>query len=177
MNQEPWADQPNYNLAQDDKNEVVELDLTKYGNLEINSGGSKPDFKVVTKVKVVKATLRTTTDRRTEKTRDGKDQSYYPVFLNLEFSYMNNGAELKTFESFSGGRLFVSDESGANRFWVGENSGLGKVKKLVEENNPNYSGEIKQIPEFLQGREVGIKTEKTEVAGKQFTKNNIKVIY
>jgi len=155
--------------------DTVELDMKKFGTLEINSGGNKPKFDIVTKMDIISAVLKTTPDRVTRPTRDGSNQTYYPVFLTVEFAY-SDGKETKSmFENYGSGRLFVSNTDGST-FWVGENSALGKLKKLLEENF-EFGGTLSELPSIIKGVSVGVMTEKSTVGGKVFVKNIIKVFY
>lgn len=152
--------------------ESVELDLDKYGAMEVHSGGGKPEFAKLTKMKVKSAVLMTMPERKQEKDKKGNMQTYYPVFLKVTCDF--NGSEI--YENYGGGKLYVSDKNGESRFWLGENSAFGKLKSLVEDNF-EFSGILKDIPELLSDQEVGVKTEATNVSGIEYRKNIIQVFY
>ena len=150
----------------------VELDMKKFGDMEISSGGTKPIFEKITKALVISATLKTTPEKRESEDRDGNKQTYYPVFLNVVFNV--DGKE--AFENYGGGRLFVSETDDTKRFWLGKDSALGKIKKMLEDNF-DFKGTIKEIPKLMLGQNVGLKTEEITVAGKVFVKNQIQQFY
>ena len=161
--------------TQEESQRSVELDLNKFGGMEIQQGGSKPFFEKVTRMSIKSAVLKTTPDKVTKQTKDGQDQTYYPVFLALEFAYKDNAEEKVTYENYSGGRLFVSEKEG-NRFWVGNDSALGMLITILKENF-EFAGTIKEVPSLIRGKEVGVKTEEATVAGKKYQKNRIKAFY
>jgi len=152
--------------------ENVELDLNEYGDIEIKSGGSKPIFDKITKALVLTAVLMTNKERKEEKSKEGKMMVFYPVYLKCSFNV--EGKEV--FENYGGGRLYVSDKKEENRFWLGENSALGKLKQIIADNK-DFKGSLKEISPLLIGEQVGIKTEVTTVAGVDYPKNVIKQFY
>lgn len=156
--------------------ENVSLDLNQYGDVGISSGGSKPIFEKITKASVVTAELMTTKDRQTQKDKDGKDQTFYPVFLKVTYSVELDGEMKETYENYGGGRLFVSETDGSKRFWLGETSALGKLKQQLEDNF-DFKGTLKEIPALMKGVSVGLKTETFTVAGKEYKKNMVEVFY
>lgn len=160
------------NETKEVKQESVELDMNKYGEIPISSGGTKPVFEKITKALVLSAVLKTTPERRTIKDKEGNDQTYYPVFLSVNYNV--DGTEV--FENYGGGRLFVSETNESKRFWLGEGSALGKIKKMIEDNF-NFSGTLKEIPDIVKGQSVGLKTEEIVVAGKKYVKNMIQTFY
>ena len=151
----------------------VALDLNEYGDMEIYSGGSKPVFEKITKATVVNAEMKTTPERIESTDKEGKKQTYYPVFLNVEYKLEDGNT---TYENYSGGRLFVSETDKSKKFWLGESSALGKLKKLIEDNF-EFKGSLKELPEKIINQSVGIKTETLQVAGKEYKKNIIEVFY
>jgi len=152
--------------------ESVELDLSRYGNLEVHSGGNRPEFAKVTRMKVKAATLMTTRDRKFDKKNDGSEQAYYPVYLKV--TYAHEGQEF--FENYGGGKLYVSDKKAEARFWVGNKSALGELRAKLEEYF-EFSGSLKELPGMILGKEVGVKTEVSSVSGVEYKKNIIQVFY
>lgn len=161
--------------APENKSQSVEIDMDKFGELDIQRGGGKPEFEKITQAKVVSAVLKTTSEKVERMTKAGEKQTYFPVFLNVEYMYKEKDEEKTTFERYGGGRLFTSEKEGS-RFWVGQTSALGQLITLVEENF-DFKGTIKEIPDVINGKNVGIKTEESEVGGRKFKKNIIKVFY
>ena len=153
----------------------VELDLDKFGELGIAQGSSKPEFKKVTEVEIVNATLKTAPERKEVETKAGKKQSFYPVFLSVEYEFQHEGAPATTYENFGGGRLFSGGGS-PTRFWVGEKSALGSLISLLKDHF-DFSGTIKEIPELIKGKKCGVITEHGKIGSNEYTKNIIKVFY
>ena len=164
------------NQETEHKSESVALDLNEFGNLEISSGGSKPTFDKITKASVVAAELKTTPEKKEDKTKDGQVQTYYPVYLSVTYSVEIDGQLKEIYENYSGGRLFVSESDNSKRFWLGEKSALGKLKKVLEKYL-EFKGTLKEIPELMKNKTVGIKTETSTVAGTEYKKNMIEVFY
>lgn len=154
----------------------VDLDLDKFGGTEVKQGSTKPVFEKVTAATVLDAKLRTTSERVERETKAGESQVFYPVFLSVTMQTRVEGNQTDLYENFGGGRLFVSESKGEKRFWVGENSALGRVLKLLKDNF-DFKGTLKEIPALLLGKKVGIKTEETKVQDKIYTKNMIQVVY
>jgi len=152
--------------------ENVELDLEEYGKIEIKSSGSKPIFEKITKGLVLSAVLMKNKERKEETNKDGKIMSFYQIYLKCTFNV--EGKEV--FENYGGGRLYVSDKKEETRFWLGENSALGKLKQIIADNK-DFKGSVEDITPLLIGQTVGIKTEVTNVSGKDYTKNVIKQFY
>lgn len=177
MAQEVIGEEPVQAESQEEQqSQSVELDLEKFGNMEIQQGGSKPTFDKVTEAKIVAATLRTTPDRVEKATKAGEKQVFYPVFLQVEMEYNDGSETKKAYERYGSGRLFISETDQTKRFWVGNNSALGHLVRLLEDNF-DFKGTLKEIPELILNKKVGIKTEKGEVGGNEYQKNVIKVFY
>ena len=174
-NENVQEEQVSNEKQQNQNEENIDLDMNEFGDLDISSGGGKPVFEKITKATVLTAELKTTPDRKTE-TKDGKTQSYYPVFLKVSYSAEIDGELKETYENYGGGRLFVSETDNSKRFWLGETSALGKLKKELEDNF-DFKGTLKEIPELMKGATVGLKTETTNVAGKEYKKNMVEVFY
>jgi hypothetical protein len=151
-----------------EQTENVELDMKEHGDMEISTGGSKPVFEKVTKGVVINATMMTTKDRQESKDKEGNVQAYYPVYCKVEYSIDDQNY----FENYGGGKLFLSESDKSKRFWVGQDSALGKLKSKLEEYF-EFKGTVGEIPKLLIGKQVGIKTESTTVAGKEYKKNII----
>jgi len=159
--------------------ESVDLDLEKYGKMTITQGGSKPQFDKITPMVVVAARLKTTPERKTKKDNTGKDQTYYPIFLQVEYEYKIGKEEMKkTYENYGEGRLYTSttNENQDDKFWVGEQSALGKLKKLVQENF-EFDNTLVQLQNLVVGKKVGVITESGKVGDKEYSKNIIRVFY
>jgi len=152
--------------------ENIELDLTKYGQIDIESGGTKPIFDKITKGVVKSAVLMTSKERREEKNKEGKTMVYYPVYLKCQFDV--DGKEV--YENYGGGKLFVSDTKEETKFWLGDNSALGKLKQIIADNK-DFNGTLQEIPKLLIGEQIGLKTEYLTVAGTEYVKNTIKQFY
>jgi hypothetical protein len=154
----------------------IDLDMDKFGNIEISKNGNKPIFSKRTPVTFINAKLRTTKETVTKKDKNDNDQTYLPVFLSIGFEYKENNEIKKGFENYGGGRLFNSEINEKTNFWVGKNSALGKLIKLLEETY-NFNNTIMEIETLLCGKQGEILSETISVAGDEYTKNIIKVLY
>lgn len=150
-----------------------ELDLKKYGDMPVSVGGGKPTFEKVTKMVVTKCSLMMG-DEKTQAKKDGTPDKFRPVHLNVEYSY-DDGK--KAFENYGGGKMYLSDsDSSKNKFWVGEGSALGKLISKLNDTF-DFKGRISEIPGFVQGKVVGVKTEVMTVGNNEYQKNIIQVFY
>lgn len=152
--------------------ENIELDLNEFGDMNIQSGGSKPTFDKITKAIVKEAILMTTKDRKETTDKQGNKQTHYPVYMRVVYDVDGN----EVYENYGGGRLFVSESTKEKKFWLGEQSALGKLKKQLEDNF-DFKGTLKEMPILVKGKSVGIKTTKQTVAGNTYIKNLIEVFY
>lgn len=148
----------------------VELDMKSFGDMAIVGGGSKPEYEKLTTATVKSAILMTTKEKQTMVDKKQKNQTYYPVYMKVIYDV--EGSEV--YENYGGGKLFVSEENNEKRFWLGDNSALGKLKNILEKNF-DFSGTIKEIPKLVIGKQVKIRTTESEVAGKIYKKNLIEV--
>ena len=161
-----------------DKPKSKEFDFAKYGDIKIDSGGSKPVFERVSEAVVLSAVVKIDEAPKETLSKDGKAQRFYPIFLACEFSYKDakTGEERQTYENYGGGRLYVSDEKQTERLWVGPDSQLGMLVKVLSDNF-DFKGTLKEVPKFLIGQKVGVKTEVITVSGTDYQKTVVKAIY
>lgn len=161
-----------------EKEKSIELDFTKYGDLPIESSGSKPIFERVVEAVVLRATVKIDETVKETQSKDGKAQRYYPIFLSCDFEYKDaKTSEAKqTWENYGGGRLYVSDSKQTERLWVGPDSQLGMLISVIKDNFDFY-GTLKELPKLLTGVRVGVKTEVINVSGTDYSKTVVKAIY
>lgn len=161
-----------------EKQKAIELDFAKYGDLPIESAGSKPVFERVSEAVVLTSTVKIDETPKESQSKDGKAQRYYPIFLACEFSYKDakTGEAKQTWENYGGGRLYVSDTKQTERLWVGPDSQLGMLVKLLADNF-DFKGTLKEVPKLLIGLKVGVKTETITVSGTDYMKTVVKAIY
>jgi len=160
---------------QEQKPEAQKLDMTKYGTSKFESGGGKPLFEKMTKMTVKEAVFKVDSEIKTSMTKDGEVSKYCPIFLSVTFQYMESGEKKECFENYGGARQYGSGIDGV-KFWLGEKSALGKLTKLLKETM-NLDLTLSDIPAILVGKDVGVRTDTFEVAGKTINKNIIKNIY
>ena len=157
--------------------ESIDLDMNKFGALEINQGNSKPQFNKRKPITFIRAVLKTTPNKKKD-----QDQTYYPVFLGVEYEYANaqDNTIKQAYESYGGGRLFTHTKPEKSekpeRFWVGNDSALGKLVKLLKETF-DTKGVLNEIPMYLIGKRGEMLTETQTVAGKEYIKNIIKAVH
>lgn len=156
--------------------ENIELDLDKYGSCTIVQSGNKPIFDKITRVIVKNVVLMTKKERKEDTTKEGQKIICYPVYLNVEFEYKTDYEIKTTFENYGGGKLFVSDKKDQAKFWLGQNSALGKLVQVISDNL-EFNGTLKEIPKAIIGCQVGVKTETINVAGTDYSKTVIKQFY
>jgi hypothetical protein len=161
------------------KGKAIELDLAKYGEMKIESGGSKPVFERITHMVVIEATIKTDETPKESKGKDGTTQKYYPVFLAVTYEHPDTktGEPRQSYENYGGGRLYISQSKGGiERLWVGPDSALGALVKVLQDNF-DFNGTLKELPKLLRGCKVGVKTEVVTVSGEEYQKNIIKAVY
>lgn len=166
-------------MAEDEvKSKAIELDLAKYGEMKIESGGSKPTFERITEMMVFDAVIKTDETPKESKGKDGATQKYYPVFLSVTYEHKDGktGEMRQSYENYGGGRLYISQSKGVERLWVGPDSALGALVKVIQDNF-DFSGTLKELPKLLKGCKVGVKTEVVTVSGEEYQKNVIKAVY
>ena len=138
-------------------NETEELDMEKYGDMSMSSGGNKPEFTKITPATITAAKL---------KVAKGKED-YQQVFLAVTFKYTDaEGNEKETWENFGGARLYP------DKLWCGEESALGKLRKVVKQHF-EFHGKPKELVELLLNKRCGVISEKGKVAGKEYMKTTI----
>lgn len=161
-----------------EKQKAVELDFIKYGDLPIDSSGSKPVFERVVEAIVLSATVKIDETVKESVSKDGKTQRYYPIFLACDFEYkdLKTGEVKQTWENYGGGRMYVSDSKQTERLWVGPDSQLGMLLNILKDNF-DFHGTLKEVSKLLVGVRVGVKTEVINVSGTDYSKTVVKAIY
>lgn len=168
----PEVEVPQQNQEAKAGTESVPLDLDAHGDMEVTTSGGKPTFEKVTKAVIEEAVLMTSKDKKTQKNKDGTEQDYYPVFLKLTYDI---GGQ-KAYENLGGAKMYIGDDGKPAKFHVGKDSALGKLKALIEDNF-DFDGTVKEVPEIVKGQSVGIKTVTSEVGGETYQKNLVQVFY
>lgn len=130
-------------------------------NGELDSGNQKPLFQTNTNASVEKVVL----TRATNPKVDSRGREYYDLILKITCKAKQGNTEVLTTDNYGGLREY------GDRFWSGNKSAFGKLRQKMRDEFgvETYKDMIRTLP----GKDVKIKTEKTEFSGEQYQKNVI----
>jgi hypothetical protein len=140
------------------------LSLEELKTIKLSNGFEKPVFEKNTKAEVTEVEVKVSTRSGT----DSNGKQYTPIYFTIRAKV----GDVETVDNYGGLRYYSEND----RYWVGEKSDAGKLKEKVCDMLGKPDVTLSEVKEFLEGKEIQLKTETRSFQGNDTQKNIIQAI-